>query len=64
MKRKLPALIVIAVLGCTAGVGQTINDPARIEIYVTPYYNSKGPVIDVGRFSNGLAAKSDSVLAA
>jgi hypothetical protein len=42
------------------GVGQTINDPARIEIYVTPYYNSKGPVIDVGRFSSGLAAKGES----
>jgi hypothetical protein len=40
--------------------GQTINDPARIDVYVTPYYNSKGPVIDVGRFSNGLAAKSES----
>ena len=60
MKRKLPALLVIAVLGCAAGVGQTINDPARIEVYVTPYYNSKGPVIDVGRFSNGLAAKAES----
>lgn len=60
MKRKLPALLVIGVLGCAAGVGQTINDPARIEIYVTPYYNSEGPVIDVGRFSNGLAAKAES----
>lgn len=59
MKRKLPALLVIGVFGCAAAVAQTINDPARIEIYVTPYYNSKGPVIGVGRFSNGLAGKNE-----
>jgi hypothetical protein len=64
MKRKFPALLVITVLGCAVAVGQTINDPARIEIYVTPYYNSKGPEINVGRFSNGLAAKGESELVA
>src|SRR5437016_14550708 len=62
MKRNLPAVFVIAFLGCAdLAADQTINDPARIEIYVTPYYNSKGPVIDVGRFSSGLAAKGESV---
>ena len=61
MKRNLPALFVIAFLGCAdLAAGQVINDPARIEIYVTPYYNSKGPAIDVGRFSSGLAAKGES----
>src|SRR5437867_5244860 len=61
MKRNLPALFVIAFLGCAdLPAGQVINDPARIEIYVTPYYNSKGPAIDVGRFSSGLAAKGES----
>src|SRR6184192_3244585 len=60
MKRNLPALFVIAFLGCAdLAVGQVIKDPARIEIYVTPYYNSKGPAIDVGPFSSGLAAKSE-----
>jgi hypothetical protein len=60
MKRNLTALLVIAVFGCAGlAAGQTINDPARIEIYVTPYYNSKGPAIDVGPFSSGLAAKSE-----
>src|SRR5206468_4613116 len=28
--------------------------------YVTPYYNCKGPVIDVGPFSRGLSAKDES----
>jgi hypothetical protein len=61
MKRNLPALFIIAFLGCAdLAADQVINDPARIEIYVTPYYNSKGAVIDVGRFSSGLAAKGES----
>src|SRR5215813_4349445 len=54
-------LIVFLVVVVCAGLvtGQTITDPTYIEVYVTPYYNSKGPAIDVGRFSSGLAAKSE-----
>src|SRR5213080_5225715 len=60
MKRNLPALFVIAFLGCAElAAGQVINNPARIEIYVTPYYNSEGPAINVGPFSKGLAANSE-----
>ena len=60
MKRNLPALLVVVFLGyVVVAVGQTINDPARIEVYVTPYYNSKGPTINVGRFSKGLGANSE-----
>ena len=57
MKLNLIALLV----GC-AGLAdsQTITDPARIEVYITPYYNSKGPAIDVGPFSSGLAAKNET----
>ena len=54
----------MAVVVFTGYVGlaaaQTITDPAHIQVYVTPCYNSKGPMIDVGRFSSGLAAKSES----
>jgi hypothetical protein len=58
MKRNLIALVVF--VGCAGlAAGQTITDPAHIGVYVAPYYNSKGPAIDVGRFSNGLAAKSE-----
>ena len=57
MKRNLPALLVVVFLGyVVVAVGQTMNDPARIEVYVTPYYNSKGPTINVGPFSKGLGA--------
>lgn len=41
-------------------VGQEIKDPARIEVYVTPYYNSNGPAIDIGPFSKGLGTSSES----
>ena len=58
MKVNLIALLVF--IGCASfAAGQTITDPAHIEVYVTPYYNSKGPAIDVGPVSSGLAAKSE-----
>ena len=58
MKLNLIALIVF--VGCAGLVrGQTITAPARIDVYITPYYNSKGPTIDVGPFSSGLAAKNE-----
>jgi len=40
--------------------GQSISDPARIDVYVTPYYNSIGPAINVGAFSKGLGASDES----
>ena len=59
MKLNLIALLVF--IGCAGpGAGQTITTPAHIEVYVTPFYNSKGPTIDVGHFSSGLAAKNES----
>jgi hypothetical protein len=58
MKLNLVALVVFLV--CAGfSVAQTITDPAHIEVYVTPFYNSKGPTIDVGPFSSGLAAKNE-----
>jgi len=58
MKLKLIALLVF-IAWVDLAAGQTITDPAHIEVYVTPYYNSKGPAIDVGPFSSGLVAKSE-----
>jgi hypothetical protein len=57
---KLNPIALLVFIGCIGlAVGQTITDPAQIEVYVTPYYNSKGPTIDVGPFSTGLAAKNE-----
>jgi hypothetical protein len=39
---------------------QPVNDPTRIDVYVTPYYNSAGPSINVGPFSKGLGASSNT----
>jgi hypothetical protein len=63
MKLKLIAPLVFAACAGLAA-GQTITDPAHIEVYITPYYNSKGPAIDVGPFSSGLAAKNETEFAA
>lgn len=39
-------------------------DPAHIEMYVTPWYNSSGPVIKVGQYSPGLASRNPSAFVA
>src|SRR5438477_11978608 len=60
MKLNHAALPVAVFFGyAELAAGQVINNPARIEIYVTPYYNSEGPAINVGPFSKGLAANSE-----
>lgn len=41
-----------------------MTDYSRIDVYITPFYNSQGPTVEVGRFSSGLASvKEDEVLA-
>lgn len=62
--RKWICFVVIAAAFARAAFAQAVSDPARIDVYVTPYYNSKGPKIDVGPFSKGLAAESESEFAA
>lgn len=58
---KLNQIAVLAFIGCAGlAAGQTITDPAHVEVYITPYYNSKGPTIEVGPLSSGLAAKNES----
>ncbi|MBV8434510.1 MAG: hypothetical protein JO029_09560 [Candidatus Eremiobacteraeota bacterium] len=37
--------------------GAAMDDVSRIQIYVTPYYNSDGPAIAVGPYSAGLASR-------
>src|SRR5690349_20756032 len=49
----------IALAFAHPAVGQSVSDPARIEVHVTPYYNSDGPIIEVGPFSKRLAAKTE-----
>lgn len=58
MTHRLCLLIGVCAFSAQA-VAQTISDPAHIDVYIEPYYNSKGPTIDVGQFSKGLAAANE-----
>lgn len=60
MISRLVCVIVAVFASGNLAIGQTIDDPSRIEVYVTPYYNSKGPVINVGPFSKGLAENGEA----
>src|SRR5437868_12651520 len=64
MKKVLLALCAANVAWFALEAAQPVSNPSHIDVYVTPYYNSKGPSVSVGRFSSGLAsAKEDDFLA-
>jgi hypothetical protein len=58
MKTSL-SFVAIACLLAAPAFAQMKGDPARIDVYITPFYNSKGPTIEAGPFSKGLAASSE-----
>ena len=53
------ALVAINFVSFALKAAQPEINPAHIDAYVTPYYNSKGPEVNVGRFSSGLASAKD-----
>lgn len=53
------ALVVIAAV-LSLALPALADDPGKIDVYVTPYYNSSGPVIRVGKYSAGLASKKQA----
>jgi hypothetical protein len=58
------AVVMMSFASFVLNAAQPEINPSHIDAYVTPYYNSKGPEISVGRFSSGLAsAKDDDFLA-
>jgi hypothetical protein len=58
------AFVAINLASFALKAAQPDMNPGHIDVYVTPYYNSKGPEVSVGRFSSGLAsAKEDDFLA-
>src|SRR6266540_3982327 len=64
MKKLLLALCAANVAWFPLEAAQPEINASHIDVYVTPYYNSKGPSVSVGRFSSGLAsAKEDEFLA-
>ena len=64
MKQLFLALFAASIAWFPLEAAESVKDASHIDVYVTPYYNSKGPSVSVGRFSSSLAsAKEDEVLA-
>ena len=60
MKRFVAVTFTLLAICMPIAADSSDSDPGRIDVYVTPYYNSSGPVVDVGKFSAGLASKNRS----
>ncbi len=60
MNKSLLALVALTVGTLTSAIGEPDINPSHIDVYVTPYYNSKGPAVSVGRFSSGLASSKEA----
>jgi hypothetical protein len=56
--------LAAAARACRSGGAQPAIDPARITAYVTPYYDSNGPSINVGGFGSGLASRNTNEVVA
>src|SRR6266403_792368 len=64
MKQLLLGLYAASVASLPLEAAESVKDASHIDVYATPYYNSKGPSVSVGRFSSGLASgKEDEFLA-
>jgi hypothetical protein len=55
-----PWAAVVAVAAALGAIPAPAADPGNIGAYVTPYYDSSGPTIRVGKYGAGLAAKDRS----
>src|SRR5437868_10191876 len=64
MNKLTLAFVAISFASPALKAAQPEINPSHIDAYITPYYDSKGPEVKVGRFSSGLAsAKEDDFLA-
>jgi hypothetical protein len=63
MNKLLLTLVALIFASVALKATQPEINPSHIDVYVTSYYDSKGPAVKVGRFSSGLAsAKEDAFL--
>src|SRR6266513_702373 len=60
MNKLILTFVAITFASLALKAAQPDINPSHIDVYVTPYYNSKGPEISVGRFSSGLASKKEA----
>jgi hypothetical protein len=59
VRRIVRATLLVAALSAL-GAPALADDPGRIDAYVTPYYNSSGPVVRIGTYSAGLSSKNQT----
>ena len=62
--RALFAVAVAVACALSLSAPATAGDAGRIDAYVTPYYDSTGPVIRIGKYSSGLASENDATFVA
>jgi hypothetical protein len=54
------AFVAVTFASFALKAAQSDINPSQIDVYVTPYYNSKGPEVSIGRFSSGLASAKEA----
>lgn len=60
MNKLTLTFIALGFVSFASDAAQPEINPSHIDVYVTPYYDSKGPAVKVGRFSSGLASAKDA----
>jgi hypothetical protein len=60
MNKHIIAVLAMNLAALSLKAARPDINPSHIDVYVTPYYDSKGPAISVGRFSSGLASANES----
>jgi len=60
MKKFLATTFAAITLCLPLAAKQPDVDYSHIDAFITPYYNSVGPVIKIGRFSSGLATTNET----
>jgi hypothetical protein len=60
MKKLSLAFVGLHLASFALKAAQPEINPQHIDVYVTPYYDSKGPAVKVGRFSAGLASAKEN----
>ncbi|HCE44264.1 MAG TPA: hypothetical protein DET40_12010 [Lentisphaeria bacterium] len=57
MRKNISLFLFLSAIGCFSQDMEI--DPAKINAYVTPFYNSAGPEADIGKYSKGLVSKTE-----
>jgi hypothetical protein len=64
MNKFVPLILLTLAMRQSVFASDLPIDPGQIGVYVNPYYNSSGPMIDVGKYSAGLASQDNAVFLA